>query len=133
MKTLTEIIYKYQNTQFSWGELDCCKFTVEVVEEFTGKTFPLWREVITYGNYKDAMKALKKLGCKDLADLPGIILDKPKKDISKVKHGEPVYYINEDGAGILGVCNGVRAYFLQQNGGLTTRPVKDCIYSWSIK
>lgn len=78
------------------------------------------------------MKALRKLGCKDLVDLPSIILNTAKKEIKKVKHGEPVYFINEDGTGILGVCNGVRAYFLQQGGGLTARPIKDCIYCWSI-
>ena len=78
------------------------------------------------------MKALNKLNCNSIIDLPSIILNTPKKDISSVKTGEPVYYVNEDDTGILGVCNGVRAYFLQKDGGLTTRPIEDCIYCWSI-
>ena len=132
MNTLTDIIYKYKDTKFSWQGIDCCIFTVKVVEEFTNRTLPFWRDVIQYTNYEGAMKALNKLDCKDLVDLPSIILNTPKKNISQVKHGEPVYYINQNGIGILGICNGVRAYFLQKNGGLTTRPINDCEYCWSI-
>ena len=132
MKNLTTIITKYKDTEFSWKDFDCCLFTVNVVEEFTGRELPLWKEVIGYKSYKGAMKALKELGCKDLVDLPSVILNTEKKDISEVKHGEPVYYVNEDGVGILGVCNGVRAYFLQYGGGLTARNVNECKYCWSI-
>lgn len=131
-KDLTKIIYQYKDTQFHWGNLDCCIFTACIVEEFWDKELPKWKEVITYNNYKGAMKALRKLNCKELVDLPSVILDTPKKDISEVKHGEPVYYVNEDGIGILGICNGVRAYFLQKGGGLTARPVKKCLYCWSV-
>ena len=132
VKTLTDIIYQYKDQEFSWEEFDCCIFTAKVVEEFTGKNLPLWKNVINYKNKAGALRALKKLGCKDIVDLPGIILETSKKDISEVKLGEPVYYVNEEGVGILGVCNGVRAYFLQMGGGLTARDIKDCKYCWSI-
>lgn len=131
-KDLSKIIYQYKNTQFSWESFDCCIFTAKVVEEYSGKDLPKWKEVISYNNYKGAMKALRKLGCKEILDLPSIILDTPRKDISEVKRGEPVYYVNEKGQGILGVCNGMRAYFLQQGGGLTARKVEECLYCWSI-
>jgi len=65
-------------------------------------------------------------------DLPEIILGTPKKDISEVKLGDPVYYINENNIGILGVCNGKRAYFLQEDGGITARKIEECKYCWSI-
>ena len=78
------------------------------------------------------MKALKKIGCKKLKDLPDIILGTSKKDIEKVKLGDPVYYINEEGQGILGVCNGVRAYFLCVEGGLTARKIEECEFCWSV-
>ena len=133
MKDLSLIIEKYKDSEFSWEQFDCCIFTVSVVEEFTGRKLPLWEGVTNYKSYRGAMKALKKLGCKDLVDLPSIILNTKRKDISKVKHGEPVYFINEEGDGILGVCNGVRAYFLQYGGGLTARNVSECSYCWSIK
>ena len=87
---------------------------------------------MNYTNYKEAKQTLKKLGATDLTDILTVLLNTPKKDISEVKLGEPVYYINEDGEGILGICNGVRAYFLQKNGGLTTRNIEDCLYCWSI-
>jgi hypothetical protein len=129
---LTDIIYKYENKEFSWGSFDCCIFTAKIVEEFTGRELPYWKDVLNYKGYRSSVKALKKLGCNKIEDLPSIILGTDKKPISKVKHGEPVYYINEDGIGLLGICNGVRAYFLQEGIGLTTRPVEDCLYSWSI-
>jgi len=132
MKTLTDIIYQYKNETFNWGGLDCCIFTVKIVEEYKDITLPLWRKVAIYNKEKGAMKALVKLGCKSLEDLPSIILNTPKKDISQVKLGEPVYYINENDIGILGVCNGARSYFLQRGGGLTARNTQDCKYCWSI-
>ena len=132
MKSLTEIIYRYKDTEFSWGELDCCIFTVLVIEEFTHKKLPFWREVINYNNYKGSLESLNKLGCNTIKDLPSIILGTDKKAATKAKLGEPIYYINEDNIGILGVCNGKRAYFLQKGGGLTARKIEDCKYSWRI-
>ena len=131
-KSLTEIIYKYKNNSFEWGEIDCCIFTASIVEEFFNIDLPYWKNVITYSSEKGAMKALKKLGCKDLIDLPEIILNTKRKPISEVKLGEPVYYINEKGRGILGICNGKRAYFLQRGGGLTARNIEECKYCWRV-
>lgn len=131
-KDLTAIIYKYKGSKFSWGKIDCCVFTASVVEEFTGRDLPYWKDILNYTNLKESMKTLKKLKCEKLEDLPSVILNTEKKDISEVKLGEPVYCINEDGIGMLGICNGVRAYFLQTGGGLTARPIEDCLYSWSI-
>lgn len=131
-KSLTDIIYQYKDRDFSWGELDCCVFTVRCVEEFTEKKLPKWRDVLQYRSEKDSIKALKKLGCDKLEDLPTAILGTEKKPIKEVKLGEPVYYINEEGIGVMGICNGARAYFLQKGGGLSARNVEDCTYCWSI-
>lgn len=132
MKNLTDIIYQYKNEKFMWGEVDCCIFTASIVEEYTGRTLPHWRNVLQYQSAKGATKALKKLGCKTVLDLPSLILNTPQKDISEVKVGEPVYYIRKkDGRGLLGICNGVRAYFITKEG-LTARNIDDCEYCWSI-
>lgn len=131
-KNLTDIIYKYENSKFNWNNLDCCIFTVSIIEEYTGKELPYWRDVINYSSFKGAMKALKELGCETLVDLPEVILGGPQKPISEVKLGEPVYYINEEGEGILGICNGAQAYFLKKDNGLVTRRIEDCLYCWSI-
>ena len=100
------------------------------MEEYTGKDLPIWKEMITYRNPKDAIKILRKYGCKDLLDLPELILETPKKDISEVKLGDPVYY--EDRMGAIGICNGARAYFPGEGGGLTARHISECKYCWSI-
>ena len=133
MKTITKIINKYKDTKFIWGELDCCIFSISILEEYNNVVFPLWRDVLDYKNHNEALLALKKLGCNTLEDLPSIILGTPRKEIIDVKHGDAVYYINEDGIGIFGICNGIRAYFLQKNGGLTARSIFDCKYAWSAK
>jgi hypothetical protein len=131
-KSLTDIIYKYKGKEFCWGQLDCCIFTASVVEEFTGRSLPFWRDVLHYNDYKKAMIVLKNLGCESVLDLPSIILSTPKKDISEVKLGEPVYYIDNKGRGLLGICNGAQAYFVTEGGTLTTRPINACDYCWSI-
>ena len=131
-KTITSIVDKYKYTTFQWGDWDSCIFVVSLLEEYNKTSFPKWREVIGYKNLKEAVSALRKLGCDKLEDLPGIILETPRKDIKDVKHGDVVYFVNEDGVGILGVCNGVRAYFLQKGGGLTARSVLSCKYAWSV-
>ena len=62
IKNLTDIIYQYEDATFSWGEFDCCIFTASIVEEFTGRSLPHWRNVLQYPGPKGAAKALKKLG-----------------------------------------------------------------------
>jgi hypothetical protein len=132
-KCLTDIIYQYKDSEFSWEDFDCCTFTALVIEEYTGKKLPLWREKIKdIHNWDSALKILKDLGGETMEDVPSIFLGTKKKSISEVKLGEPVYYINEAGVGILGICNGQRAYFLQRGGGLTARNIEDCKYCWSI-
>jgi len=132
MNNLTDIIYKYKDSKFSWKNFDCCIFTVNVIQEYTNRNLPYWEDAIGYTTYSGAMKALKNLGCKTLVELPEIILGTPKKPISEVKLGEPVYYINEEGEGILGICNGAQAYFIAKGDGLVTRKIEDCLYCWSI-
>lgn len=130
--TLTDIICQYSEKSIEWGKFDCCIFTASVVEQFTGHKLPLWRDLTNYTSYKDALRKLRKNGINSLEELPTAILGTPKQDISKVKLGNPVYYINDKGEGVLGVCNGARAYFLHHNGGLAAVPIKNCKYCWSL-
>lgn len=132
MKTLTDYIYEYKETEFAWGELDCCTFTYDVVSKFKNVKLKSIKEIYDYNDYKGSLIWMKQLGCKTLDEVPTAFTGAEKKDISEVKHGDMVYFINEDGRGIMGVCNGCRAYFLQYGGGLTARPVEDCLYCWSI-
>ena len=63
---------------------------------------------------------------------PGWQVGIKEKEISEAKLGDLVYYINEEGHGIMGVCNGVRAYFLCWDGGITARNINDCECCWSL-
>lgn len=79
------------------------------------------------------MKALRsEFKVKKLKDLPELILKTPRLPISEVKLGYPVYYVNEEGEGVLGICNGAQAYFLRKGDGLVTKRVEECLYCWSI-
>lgn len=132
MKSLTDIIYNYKNKKFNWGTLDCSIFVTECAAEYKGKKFPKMQEIMKYNSKIGAMKALRNLGCRSLSEAPEIILDTPKIPMSKVKVGYIVYYVNEEGEGILGICNGAQSYFLNKEGGLVTRRTEDCLYCWSI-
>lgn len=133
MKTLTEIIYQYKDTEFSWGTYDCCIFAAQIIEEYTGKELPYWKDVITYNDRKGAMKALKNLGCKELKDLPDVVLGTNIKPIEEAVLGDPVYHIRKDtGEGLLGICNGARAYFVKRPKGITALKLEDCEFCWSL-
>ena len=133
MKTLTDILYQYRNKKLEYGKLDCCIFTAQVVEEYFNLDLPLWKEILTYDDYKSAIRVLRKNGIKSIEDLPTAILGTEKKPISEVKLGEPVYLVNEEGLGVLGICNGMRAYFLHPEEKLVALPIDCCLYCWSVK
>jgi len=132
MKSLTDIIYQYKNKSFNWGTLDCCIFTAKVVEEYTGRDLPYWKDVLNYTDQKSSGEILSSLNCDSVLDLPTKILSKPKLPISEAKQGYPVYFLNEKDEGTLGICNGKRAYFLKEKKGLIPVKIEDCLYCWSI-
>ena len=132
MKTLTDILYQYKNTKLEYGVIDCCVFTARVVEEYFNLDLPLWKELLVYDNYNDALRVLRKNNIKSIQELPTVILGVEKKPISEVKLGEPVYLINANGQGVLGICNGMRAYFIQPDVGLIALPIDKCLYAWEI-
>lgn len=137
MKTITDLIQEYKNTKFEWGKVDCVTFAATVAYTYKGLEVPDIQKNIKYKDIKSALKWLKHLGIDSLDDLhkaPELFAGLERKDISEVSHGDIVYYIDsETNAGLMGVCNGVRAYFLCVDGGLTARNVEECKYCWSVK
>lgn len=128
---LTDIIYSHRDDNFQYGTLDCCIFVAEILEEYHGKKLlKEWRSILTYDSVISAYKTLRKLGVRQVIDLPPIMINGERKPISEVKHGDVVYYREKDG-GMLGICNGVRAYFMNHNGLLAV-PVNKCKYCWSF-
>lgn len=132
MKNLTEILYKYRDVDFKYGEIDCARFTANIVEEYFGINLDKWREILTYRNEKEALKIMNENGINSIKDLPDVVLNTPKKGALQAKLGEPVY-AEQDGIGTIGICNGTRAYFLTIEKGLSAIPLDQCIYSWDIK
>ena len=137
METITSLIQKYKGKEFKWGELDCVTFAANVAFTYKQKEVPNIQKHQQYSDMKGALKWLRSIGINNLDDLhkaPELFAGLKKKDISEVKHGDIVYYIDPGlNQGLLGVCNGVRAYFLSVEGGLTARNVKDCKYCWSVE
>ena len=131
---ITQLLQQYKDNNFSWGTMDCCVFAGELAEKINEKPLHLenWRDFLDYSNMEESKKTIKELGGKKMKDLPSIILGTPIKNISEVKHGDIVYSEDENGDGMLGVCNGVRAYFMAKGKGITARPVTECISCWSI-
>lgn len=134
-KTITDLISEYEDANFEWGKLDCVAFAASIAYKYKNKPVPDFQKDWKYSDIKSAIRFLNNLGIDSLDELhkaPELFLGLKRKDISEVQHGDAVYYINERGNGILGICNGCRAYFLCEAGGLTARDVNDCIYCWSI-
>ena len=136
MTTITELLQEYKNSKFEWGRTDCVSFAADIAYRYQGKEVPNLQKDQTYNDTKSALKWLKNLGIDNFDDLykaPELVLGVKRKDISEVKHGDIVYYIEpETNAGLMGICNGVRAYFLCWDGGLTARNIEDCTYCWSV-
>lgn len=131
-KDLTNVIYKHREKKFQYGQFDCCIFVGEVLEEYWDIQIPKWRKFQNYSNIRSSLKTLKKLGATGIHNVLTVLLDTPRLETGTPHLGAPVYYINETGQGILGICNGVRSYFVAEDG-LTTRSTKDCKYHWRIK
>lgn len=137
MNTITDLIQEYKNSEFKWGEIDCVTFATTVAYKYKNKEVPNIQENITYNDIKSALQWLKALGIDSFDDLhkaPELFAGLKKKDISEVKHGDIVYYVDsEHKSGLLGICNGVRAYFLSTKNGLTARNIEECKYCWSVE
>jgi hypothetical protein len=130
---LTDLIYEYKDKEFKWGTIDCCTFVADIAWRFKNKTPPNIKDIYDYKDLRGSIKWMAMVGAGSLDEVPEKFAGLKRKDISEVKHGDIVYYLNENGYGIMGICNGCRAYFLQYGGGLTARNVKDCLYCWSVK
>lgn len=137
MTTITELLQEYKNSEFEWGKVDCVSFAASIAYRYKGKEIPNIQKEHSYNDIKSALKWLNNLGIDNFDDLhkaPELFAGLKKKDISDVEHGDIVYYIDPGlNQGLLGVCNGVRAYFLSTEGGLTARNIEECIYCWSVK
>jgi hypothetical protein len=134
IKTVTQLLEQYKEKDFSWGTMDCCVFVGELSEQISGQTLHKanWKKFVTYTSFEESKETVKEFGGKKIKDLPSIVLGTPMKDISKVKHSDIVYMEDEEGIGGLGICNGVRAYFLAKPKGLMAVNVEDCLACWSI-
>lgn len=132
MTSLTDIIYKYKHKKLDYVNLDCCTFTGKVVEEYYNIDLPIWKELSEYNNFSGALKALKEKGINSLEEIPTKILGTERKSISEAETGNVVYTLNDKGQGVLGICNGVRAYFIQPEIGIIAVPIEECLYAWDV-
>lgn len=130
---ITTILQKYKEFNFKFNEMDCCLFVSKVLEDYYGEPITTVWDNVQYSNLREAVKTIRKLGCKDMSELPSKVLNVPRKNINNVEYADIVYYINEDNMGIMGVCNGKRSYFLGKNGKLTARDTNECLYCWSVE
>ena len=132
MKTLTDIIYQYKDTKLEFGNIDCCIFTAKVIEEYFNIDLPLWKDILTYKNYKGALLVLKQHNINSIEELPTAILGTDRKPIEEAKLGDVVCTLDDEGLPVLGVCNGKRAYFIHSEYKLVAVSIEKCLYCWSI-
>ena len=119
---------KYKTRRFKWGELDCCLFSANIVEELYGIDFAeKFRN--KYSTEEEAFILVKKLyNADNLKELATTILNiEPSKDFNNIKLYDLVLYKN-----CLGINYGSRSVFMHKEKGLIKIPNKICEYYWSL-
>lgn len=133
-KSITELIleYKINHDTYIKGEVDCCIFVADIVKQLTGIDYA---ENLRnkYSTIPEHIKLIEKIGCKSISDLPNILLKTKKKLGKEAKYSDVVYWEpNTESEGMLGICNGARAYFFSLSGKLIAIPIEECLYSWEL-
>lgn len=63
---LIETVESWKVKPFKWGKADCCGFALACIKAVRGKTAPK-QKIPKYGDAKEAFRALRDMGCDDLA------------------------------------------------------------------
>ncbi|WP_435007978.1 DUF6950 family protein [Tundrisphaera lichenicola] len=117
-------IVEGRSCEFEWGAHDCVLWCANWVRKLTGNDLAAdWRG--TYGTEEEANSVLNSLGFASPADLADEHLD--AIPVLRAKRGDIVQHP----AGMLGICDGARAYFLTLEG-VTRLEFTKCLRAWKV-
>ena len=110
--------------KFVWGETDCVKWSFSVVNNLVEDTI----EPPVQWSTEDEAKAL--LAEKSLKVRMIELFGEPQV-LAKTQRGDFVYFKAPGCGETLGICAGDKAVFISSKGGIVTKNLLDCKYSWS--
>ena len=121
-------IYKYRNSKFAWGQLDCCLYAANVLKAITGIDYA--KDLRNrYSTKFGATRVIKESGAKDVIDIVSNQLNSvPLRDVDNAKLGDLV--AKKEGKGYsIGVCDGTFGVFIGEEGLYLFNKNK-CLYYW---
>ena len=131
---LTEVIERYRNQSFAWGESDCGTFATDCVREITG--VELYSEFRgRYTDLKSYISLLRNYECDDvgcLFDVVGGAFNFESINPRLAQRGDVCLYSNDQSLPSLGVCTGIRAMFHTEQGLLQVL-MSDVSRAWRIE
>jgi len=130
---IKEILDKYENLPFKWGQHDCCLFSANVVKELTDYDYA--KEFRgKYSNKKEAFNLVKTLyNCEDLKELVTKLTNQDiRQDWDNALPGDFVAYFFKDEY-VIGINYGDRSYFVTTEGKKFLKvPNRNCEGYWKV-
>lgn len=109
---------------FIWGEHDCVTWVANVILALTGTDY-MAEFRGTYDSQLGARRLIKEIG----GDLPGCVDGKlPSIPVPMARRGDVVLYENA-----LGICCGVKSFFITQADGLQGIRTLQCEKAWRVE
>lgn len=128
---LTQWLNELHKEPFSWSSWHCCHFASSWVKYVKGVDIMADKPVVS--DFKTAKRALKAYGG-DLTVAISQQLGKEPQSASMARVGDIVLLPaeNDEGVGLVGVCNGRVSFFLDERGGIASIPTERAQCSWAI-
>ncbi len=125
---LNEYVQKAAGSKFTWGEVDCCLFAADFVNDITGVDHAK-RFRGKYKTPKGAAGALKRIGKGAVAETVSSMLS--KIPVLMAQRGDVVAYKSDVGDA-LGICLGEHSLFLGPEGSVFVKTA-DCFAAWKVE
>jgi hypothetical protein len=123
---LYDVIERRSNSQFSWGEFDCCKFAAECVEAMTGVNHI---SHLQYSTKKAAITIIEESG--GIEAMVTAIFGE-KQPVAFAQRGDVVLRYDEaTGMDSLGICVGENAVFPAPKG-IAYIGIDQCLACWKV-
>ena len=99
---LLQTVADWENVPFVWGSTDCLSFALDCIEAVRGN--PLVDEIPAYSDAKEARRALRDMGAREIENAFMMHLD--PIPVSMAQRGDVGVIVQEDGTQSAMVCVG---------------------------
>ena len=130
--TLTEWLDGLQQKPFSWSTWHCCHFASSWVAFATGRDHMANKP--TVADVRSARRAVNSFGGNLQVAISNELGAQPiNPKLAKLGDIVLLPADNDEGVGLVGICNGRVSFFLNESGGITSIPTEQAQCAWAIK